>query len=790
MDLFTSFPEPEPDEQSPPPKKPARIGVNWFILVGVSAFLGACVYVTLSWLDVQASPEYQNVKKGLAEWRIHEMELEAQRAEARIIQGRDAMKTDDAKEVYQAMVDAREMAERYLERWPDHEFRPGVTVREWFDALEIRYLGDVANYFNQVIGRVKRSDFDVQTAEVLTRDFAYYGFDELKTMWASRHEEIALARADAAAKWVRVTFSGNTDLFDQAMRVAIESKWRTHYGFRIVFGPPFDSREESATWKTIAVRTHLTHASNRILDTVEQARNATAPRVPRQVQVNVALVGTPEIPTSWDALPAFLAEVEVPDFVRLDPLLNQGARDASSLIADRQSALLRRFNEVFQSLPVFELFPGVPTDAPLVDDDGRLNLPAAQALIYGQPKVALERFAQLVEDSNAFLQEDICRAAILAGADYLGGLIARILPDLDTLKQRRLTGLLAGNPAFGGYRPLLSLLHHPKEGIYPEEAVNALRTHLDNPRIRDVFMKLINDPAVFRRRQYAIVLLQESELPEIEILAPAWIANEEGSFAAGVFNTVAVRHPSLARRLIMTVFDDVHHSVQHAMLNHLRLNLANEDEKALQLFKRNARRTDSSLIVDLAYESLVGIARSHRGWNLLRELEALETDSSRLQLIKRALMTHVEYLHPEQARDFLFEQLRGDHADARNDAITRLLDRPDASAEALAVVAELLTEIPDDRGLIRATISSLHRNISRSDHWGLEEHPEALLQIMSGAVRQPDAQIRQFAYNIMSVAAESGHARFTETLVAAQRREETAILRDHIADLLARRGSN
>ncbi len=784
MDLFTSFPEPDEDPRERSRRKPSGPGGNWFILIGVTGFLAACAYITVSWLKANASPEYQNVKKGLAEWRVHEMELEAQRAEARVIEGRDAMTRDEAKEVYQAIVDAREMSERYLDRWPDHEFRPGITVQAWWDSLEARYLGDVANYFDKVIERVKRSEFDVQTAETLTRDLAFYGFDDPKEQWASRHEEIAQARADAAAKWVRVTFSGNSDLFNQAIQAEIEKRWQQRYGFRLVYGPPLDSREESATWKHVAVRTHLTHAENRILDSVEQARNATMPRVPQRVQITLALVGTPEIPTSWDKLPPYLAEVPVPAYVRLDPLLNQGSRDAESVIADRQAALTERVHNALKTLPTFELFPGVPPDTPLVDENDRLRLPAAQALIYGQPETALKRFSELAASGNGFLREDICRAAILAGADYLGGLIARLLPDLDTLKQRRITGLLAHNPAFGDYQPILSLLLRPKEGIFPEEAVNALRPHLHTPKIRDLFMKLINDQTVFRRYSYAIALLQESGLPEVEILAPAWVANEDARFASRIFTAVSVKHPSLARRLAMTVFDDVSDSVQHAMLNFLRLGLGSADDEVMQLFKRNALRQDSSLIVDLAYESLVGVARTHRGWKVLRELDEVESNPNRRQLIKRALMSHVEYLHPESARKFLFEQLAGDPPDARHHAIGLLLDRSDSTPETLSAVAGILRREPDDKGTIRAAILGLHQNIARSAAWDLENNPQHLLDLMSGAVRHNDAQIRQFSYNIMSVAAESGSPQFHDLLRAAQRREETPILREHIAALL------
>ncbi len=784
MDLFTSFPEPEPKPEQRKERRRGGIGVSWLLLLLVAGFLGTAAFITRAWLKADSSQAARDVRAGLPEWRIQEMELEAQRAEAQIAHGREAMAADDAKGAYQALVDAKTTAKRYLQRWPTREFRPGVTVRGWFDHLESSYLNDVAAYFDSVIERVKNSDFDVPTADAMTRDFAYYGFPQLRDEWAARHEEIAEARKDAAAKWVRVTFSGNSDAFNGIIRAALVKKWQDRYGFRLVYGDSFDAREDKATWKSIAIRTHLVHASNRILDTREQAISASMPRVPERVEVWFATVGSTEITTTWDELEIFRAVVPVPAQVMLDPLLNQAARDAEGIIADRQQALEKELAKTLEKLPVFELFPEVPSDAPLVDAEERLEMRAAQALIYNRPEKAIEQFTELARDGNSFLREDICRAGISTGSDALAPLIAQILPELDTLKQRRLIGLLKAKPAFGNYAPLLSLLLHPKEGIYPEEAVNALRGHPEAPPVREVFLAKIHDPTTFRRHNYAMVLLQEIPLEEVEILAPAWIASDDDRFALRVFQTVAVRHPALTDRLIRTVFEDVAPTVQYEMLNHLRIDLAKADDATVELFKQNALRKDASLIVDLAYESLAEISRTHRGWKVLRELEAVEKDPNRQQLIKRALMTHVEYLFPETARAFLLEQLKGDHKEARNHAISRLMERKDSKAEILKAIAELIRANPEDDSLIEAAVLGIHQNVRRALGWDFAASSDDLLTILSSAVRHWNVQIRGYAYTSMDILQRNGDPRFTKALVDALARERTEILRNQVSGYL------
>ena len=750
----------------------------------VMGFVGVCAAITLKWLKVESSQEYQDYKAGLPEWRLHELDLEARRAEARVEEGRAAIEADDPKGAYQALVDAKQLTDRYVRRWPDREFRPGVTLSEWFMRLESQYFNDMAVYFDRIIERVKESDFDVRAADVMARDFAFYGFDGLKEAWNSRHEEIAVARARAAGKWVRVTFSGNTDAFNPLIKKEIERKWRGAYGYRLVYGDAFDSREDKATWKTIAVRTHLVHASRRILDTREQALNDAMPRVPERVETRLVLVGATEIPTTWDELKPFQARVAPPGNVMLDPLLNQGARDAEGIIADRTMELKAAFTGVMETLPSFRLFPDVPPDTPLVDIDGRLRLEAAQSMLYEQREKAVPRFAELARDGNSFLREDICRAAISIGADFMGALVADILPGLDTLKQRRLIGLLKSNPGFGEFAPILSLLLRPKPDIYPEEAVEALKGHIHTPQVRETFLKLIHNPTVFRRHNYAMVFLQEIALEEVEILAPAWVASDDGRFALRVFETLAVRHPALAERLILTIFDEVEQTVQYAMLDHLRMDLAKADSTIIDLFKRNTQRKDASLIVDLAYESLSGIARSHRGWRVLRELEGVESDPNRQQLIKRALMTHVEYLFPDSARAFLLEQLKGEHREARNYAVGRLMERKDSKSEVLAIVAGMLRKKSDDNELIDAAVMGMHQNVRRGQGWDFEGSSDDLMTILIASWRHWNVQTRQYAYGVMEVIAQNGQSEFRQALADVRRREQNETLREEIDAML------
>lgn len=781
MELFTSLPEPDaPTKQGRGPGS----GINWFILLGVLAFICACASVTSSWIKANSDQGYRDHKAGLSDWKITEMELQASRAETMIIQGRDAMKADDPKGAYEALVAAQHIAKRYLERWPDREFRPGVTVQAWFDRLESEYLNDVAGYFSVVIERIKRSEFDVQTARVMTRDFAFYGYNELVKTLEKRGEEIATARADAAAKWVRVTFSGNSDVFNDIIRAEVERKWNNRYGFRLVFGDPFDARETSATWKTIPIRTHLSHANNRILDTKEQALGSAMPRVPERVEVFFAVVGTHDIPTVWDELDPFKAKVAVPARVVLDPLMNQAARDAEDIIADHLAALKKELAKVMEDLPEFRFFPGVKLDDPLTQKDGRLNLDVARALIYESPETALERLTRLAETSDTFALEEICMAGVSTGAEILAPLVAEILPLLEPVKQRRIMIVLENKPTYGNYDPVLSLIRRPKPGLFPEQAVAALQDHLHARVVREVLLEKIDDPATFRRYHYAITLIRRIPLEEIEILAPAWITSEDERFAGRVFDAVALRHRDFAQRLIRTVFNDVPQSMQIKMLEHLRIDLAKADDQTVELFKRCTQRRDNSRIVDLAYESLAGISRFHRGWKVLRELEGIEPDSNRQQLIKRALMTHVEYLFPDKARDFLIEQLKGNHLNARDYAISRLLERSDSKTEILRIIASLIRSSPNDQKLIGASVMGLHQHVARGLGWDFKASEADLKTILVAANRHADVQIRQYAYMVMASFAKNNHAVFKQTLSDSLNREESNELRKMIQEQL------
>lgn len=779
MDLFTSFPE-----RGPKKKRKPGTGVNWFILLGVFAFIGGCAYITSAWLKANESQDFRDRKVGLSDWRITEMELQAQRAEEFIAQGRQAIASDNPKGAYEALVAARQVADRYIERWPDREFRPGVTVRAWFDRLESEFLNDVAAYFNQIIERIKRSDFDVQTMHLMTRDFAYYGYDELQKTFARRSDEIATARADAAAKWVRVTFSGNTDVFDAIVRKEVVSKWNNRYGFRLVFGDPFDARENGATWKTIAIRTHIIHASNRILDTQEQAIGSALPRVPERVSVNFAVVGTPDIPTVWDELDPFKAIVSIPPPVVIDPLMTRTSDYAKDVIANRLQALKKELTREIETLPHFRFFPNVDLDAPLTRIDGRLNMDVARALIYEDPKSALKRFTELTHSADAFSLEEICMAGVTTGAEFLVPLISEILPELDNIKQRRVMIELENKPTFGNYAPILSLIRRPKPDIFPEDAVAALKNHLHARVVRDAFLEKINNRDTFRRYNYAIILLRAIPLAEIEILAPAWIASDDDRFAGRVFDAVALRHPQFALQLIRAVFDDVPQTMQIKMLNHLKLDLANADDDILDLFKRCTQRREDSRIVDLAYESLAGISRFHRGWTALRELEGIEPDSNRQQLIKRALMTHVEYLFPDKARDFLIEQLKGEHKAARDYAVGRLLERADSKTEIIRIMAELVRASPTDDSLIDAAVIGLQQNIARGLGWDFDASESDLKTILVSANRHWDVQVRQFAYLVMASFAKNGHVVFRQTLNDSLKREESDDLRKLITDEL------
>lgn len=777
MELFTSFPEP-----GPPKKKRSRpgSGINWFILVGVLGFMGVCAYVTSSWIKANSGQGYRDHKVGLSDWKITEMELQANRAETLIIQGRDAMAADNPKGAYESLVAARETAQRYVERWPEREFRPGVTVKAWFDRLESEYLNEVAAYFSAAIERMKQSDFDVQAMREMTLDFAYYGYDELLKTLQRRSPEIAIARADAAAKWVRVTFSGNTDAFSGVIRAGVERKWNNKYGFRLVFGDPFDAREISATWKTIPIRTHLLHANNRILDTKEQALGSAMPRVPERVEVFFAVVGHPDIPTSWDELETFRAKVSVPSRLVLDPLMNQAARDADEIIADRLDALQKELASVIEDLPAFRFFPDVNPEDPLTLDGGRINLDVARAMIYEDAEMALERFTALTRSSDTFALEEICMAGVTTGADFLAPLIVEILPELDPVKQKRIMIELANKPMFGNYAPILSLIRRPKPGIFPEQAVAALDDHLHARIVREAFLERIGTKETFRRHHYADILIRKIPIEEIEILAPAWIAAEDDRFAGNVFDSLALRHPKFARQLIRTVFDDVPQSVQLKMLEHLRIDLASADDQAVELFKRCTQRRESSRIVDLAYDSLAGISRFHRGWKALRELEAIETDVNRQQLIKRALMTHVEYLFPDTARDFLIEQLKGDHRNARDYAIGRLLERGDSKTEILRIIANLIRASPNDQGLIGSTIMGLHQNVARGLGWDFSASEADLRTALVSANRHTDVQIRQYAYMVMAAFAKNNRAVFEQTLRDSLKREELSDLRETV----------
>lgn len=781
MELFTSFPEPEPPKKN---RWRPNFGINWFILIGVVAFIGVCAYVTSSWIKANSGKGYRDHKVGLSDWKITEMELQASRAESLIIQGRDALATDNPKGAYEALVAAKESAQRYIERWPNREFRPGVTVKAWFDRLESEYLNDVAAYFSVTIERLKQSDFDVQTMREMTLDFAYYGYDELLRTLERRSPEIAIARADAAAKWVRVTFSGNTDAFNDIIHAEVERKWNNKYGFRLVFGDPFDARETSATWKTIPIRTHILHANNRILDTREQALGSAMPRVPERVEVFLAVVGKPDIPTAWDELPPFRAKVSVPSRLVLDPLMNQAARDAEDIIADRLDALQKELARVIEDLPPFRFFPNVNPEDPLTLAGGRLNLDVARALIYEDPETALEKFTGLARSSDTFALEEICLAGVTTGADFLAPLIAGILPELDPAKQKRILIELENKPMFGNYAPILSLIRRPQPGIFPERAVAALEEHLHIREVRETFLEKINNPETFRRYHYADILTRRIPLEEIEILAPKWIISDDDRFAVRVFDSVAIRHPKFAQQLIRTVFDEVPESLQLKMLEHLRIDLANADDQIVALFKRCTQRRDSSRIVDLAYDSLAGISRFHRGWKALRELEAIEMDANRQQLIKRALMTHVEYLFPDTARDFLIEQLKGDHKNARDYAISRLLERNDSKTEIMSIIAELIRAEPNDQGLIGVTVMGLHQNVARGLGWDFKASEADLRTALVSANRHTDVQIRQYAYMVMASFAKNNRPVFEQTLRDSLKREELGDLRRIIEDHL------
>ena len=143
-------------------------------------------------------------------------------------------------------------------------------------------------------------------------------------------------------------------------------------------------------------------------------------------------------------------------------------------------------------------------------------------------------------------------------------------------------------------------------------------------------------------------------------------------------------------------------------------------------------------------------------------------------------MTHVEYLFPDKARDFLIEQLKGDHLNARDYAISRLLERSDSKTEILKIIAGLIRSSPNDQNLIGASVMGLHQHIARGLGWDFKASEADLKTILVSANRHTDVQIRQYAYMVMASFAKNNRAAFRQTLSDALKREQSNELRELI----------
>ena len=148
-------------------------------------------------------------------------------------------------------------------------------------------------------------------------------------------------------------------------------------------------------------------------------------------------------------------------------------------------------------------------------------------------------------------------------------------------------------------------------------------------------------------------------------------------------------------------------------------------------------------------------------------------------------MDRVRTVYPEKAREFMLNELKGDHAEARGQAIYFLLNSDAPNAEVLSLAAKAVKANPEDSRLPDQAILAIQKNLRRKDAWDFMKSKQDLKVIALAAQGHRFPRTRQAAYDVMGKIAKAGIAEFTQLLGEARKTETTPNLQKQIDRLLA-----
>jgi hypothetical protein len=654
---------------------------------------------------------------------------------------------------------------------PDKEAGPGQTLRQWFDERDKAFRDAFLPQMDWILDSLAKGDLSSGEVKQLVQNLAYVDFKEPEQRFKKEEKRIAEERAKAATRWLRVELQHNVDTYEGVVKEALRTKWNDRYGFKVVFGYPLSDAERQATWKTLTV--DLNQQDAHYKGSNQKTAFLSGLSVPESVGLRFKLAGPDPVLTSWDSLAPLSVSVEVPAslWVKYDrysddkPATLQA--EARRVGEEKKKELVAALRQQLKGLPGFTLFPGVnPATLSLLKGD-RLDNQAATALAYLEPDRLKSEAVRLTQSNNPRLREDLLGLAISTELEPLAAWVTKNLPLADRQTQSRLARELGRKPWYGNFEPLLAVIVAATND-YPQEAVQALRGHVQHRRVQEVLAQKAAVSRDYQRGNYAHLFLSEAPWEAVDARARQWVTDKDGNFAAQAYTALLNRDRARATALMLEVFEQASPRAQAVMLQQFTFSPERHGDREMSLLLRMARQKTNREAKAEARSAIRKVAYTAAGWQAYSALAKEEADPRQKHFMEEELLHSVHRALPDRAEAYRLEKLRGTNALLRDFALFDLLSTDDPKDAVLRELAQLIATRPQDSTLLPKSVAAIRQYHTLRRNWDFSEGQQDLKTILELGSRHAEARVRRDAQEVIAYAVKKGHAHYASLLQGAQ----------------------
>lgn len=728
---------------------------NILIILAIAACFGIQYMITKQKRELLEGPSQRPAGMAEGSWNAEKAEEDIKKAEPLFSKAVIQLKNREISKSTSTLYRGHSIVSVLLQRNGDKDLSTGETVQEWYERSTELYLDIFPDVFHEKLAELGEGKATVAEVRQIVTDMKHLNFGVAEKIYEAESEQIASLRARLAPKWIRVILPYTDPEYNKLIKNTLDNKLTEDYGFDIVYGYAMDTIEKRATWKTIKIRSELKNAFYE-LQGRHRDRHISVPRIPEQLKLTFKLEGTENVPTTWDNLQPIQVQVKVPESILLKPEYRGGGAEAEKAVRDAEMGLIEKVSKELAQIPQFRLFPEFDPTTPLVKD-GLLDMNAARAMGYLNRSQLLRNLKDLASDDNPLVLKQVCILAISLNIEQMASTVSKVLPTLKYPHIGKVLEELQKTPWYGEYRPIVALIDNLDPNNNSSYLYSMLRGQLTNKPLKKAVLRQIENGASTQRRNFVMIYLQEVPLEEAAQKAAEWLTDQNGDFAALVFNEYAKRDAKNACELALKIYN----SSPGRVFSWLRIGRyfnPTKYEKGWTIVREALKRDEQTK--RWAFELARRYLQQSEGWDIIKEiLDKKLLKHTNEEYMRGRLVNNVRQAHPEQAKAYLLDSLKSEIPRVRETAAGQLLAGDENKTPYLKEIIVTSSAHLEHKRFIPEVINGIHRNFSKKG-WDFSEQNHYLKAIFISGSRQENENCRRTTFKLWARLIKKGNSHF------------------------------